>query len=399
MSATPQDHVAKARALAPLARECADEAERERRLPKRLVDAMTSAGLYRVAAPRSIGGGETHPFEQIRVIETISEADGAAGWNLMIGIENMGFLGAALAPDVATRIYSDPGLVVAGALNPQGRAIPVEGGFRVTGQWPFGSGCQNAHYFWGQCIVYDGDERARDASGRFVFREALVPSSQFEVVDTWHVSGLRGSGSHDVAVRDAFVPEERMTAVMSQRPHASGPLFRLPPFSRLAYNKVGVATGIARAAIDHFVRTASQKTPRASTQLLRERPTAQLAVAEAEAVLRSARAFVFEAVGDVWETTVANRKVSREARALVQLACSHAASAAVRAVELVHAVAGSTANFTSSPLERCFRDVQVVRQHIMVSPQWTEAAGRVLLGLDANSPLLEPGEGLSGPRE
>ena len=391
MSGSAEDYVAKARALMPLARECADEAERERQLPKRLVDAMASAKLFRVAAPRSVGGGETHPFEQIRVIEALSEADGAAGWNLMIGIENLGFLGAALAPDVATRIYGDPGLVVAGALNPLGRADPVDGGFRVTGQWPFGSGCQNAQYFWGQCIVYDGDAPARDENGGVVLREALVPSSEFEVLDTWHVSGLRGSGSHDVAIRDVRVPEERMTAVTRRRPHADGPLFRLPPFSRLAYNKVGVATGIARAAIDHFVHLASQKTPRASARLLRDRPTAQIAVADAEAALRSARAFVFEAVGDLWDASVAKRPISRELRALVQLACSYAASAAVRAVEGIHAAAGATANFTSSPLERCFRDVQVVRQHIMVSPQWNQAAGRVLLGLEANSPLLDAG--------
>ena len=388
MAEAAHDFVARARALGPLIRECADEAERERRLPDRLVDAMAKAGLYRVAAPRSVGGGETHPFEQIRVIEAVSEADGATGWTLMIGIENLGVVGAGFPRPLAQKLFSDPALVVAGALNPLGRADPVDGGFRVSGQWPFASGCENSHYFWGQCIVFEGGERARDERGRVVLREALVPRDEFEIVDTWHVAGLRGSGSHDVAVHDVFVPAERMTAVTREPLYEKGPLFRLPLFSRLAYNKVGVATGIARAAIDHFVRLASEKTPRGSTRLLRERTHAQLAVAEAETLLRSARAFVFDAVGAVWDATAAGGRASAEERALVQLACSHAASAAVDAVERVHAAAGATANFTASPLERCFRDVHVVRQHIMVSPQWAEAAGRMLLGLESNAPIL-----------
>jgi alkylation response protein AidB-like acyl-CoA dehydrogenase len=387
MAAAP-DYIERARQLVPLARECADEADQARCLPKRLVDAMAAAGLYRIAAPREVGGGETDPETQIRAIEVISEADGAAGWTLMIGIENMGFLGAALEPETAKRIFADPALVVAGALNPLGRATPEPGGFRVSGQWPFASGCQSAHYFWGQCIVFDGDEPARSADGRLELREALIPAGEFEVLDTWHVSGLRGSGSHDVRAAEVFIPGERMTATMAQGLRAEGALFRLPPFTRLAYNKVGVATGIARSAIDHFTVLASEKTPRASARPLRERTSAQVAVAEAEIELRSARAFVFETVGTVWDAVQAGRVPSDAERALVQLACSNAASAAVRAVEKVHSAAGATANFLSSPLERCFRNVQVVRQHIMVSPQWIEAVGRVLLGLPSNSPLL-----------
>ena len=387
-SSPADDPVARARALAPLIREHADQAERERRLPKAVVDAMTAAGLYRVAAPLEVGGLETDPFTQIRVIEAVSEADGATGWNLMIGIEAVGFIGAALSKEVATEVFSDPGLVIAGALNPLGKAVPVDGGFQVTGQWPFASGCQNAQYFWGQCIVQDGDQSARDERGQVVLREIVVPARDFEVVDTWHVAGLRGSGSHDVRVEDVFVPERMMTAVSARGLVASGALFRMPVFSRLAYNKVGVATGIARAAVDHFTALASAKTPRGSRNLLRERATAQLAVAEAEAQLRSARAWVFESLAEIWEIAVAGGHVSKKQRALLQLACSNAAAASIRAVELVHSAAGASANFRSSPLERCMRDVRVVPQHIMVSPQWIEAAGRVLLGLDSQSPLL-----------
>ena len=382
------DPASRALALTPLVRECADEAERERRLPERLAVAMADAGLYRIAAPASVGGGECDPRTQIETIEVVSHADGAAGWNLMIGIENVGFLGAALARETAQKIFADPRLVVAGALNPVGRATPVEGGYRVTGQWPFASGCHNAQYFWGQCTVYDGETPVPGPSGGLTLREAVVPVAEFEIVDTWHVSGMRGSGSHDVAVRDVFVPDERITAALSTPPRESGPLFRFPPFCRLAYNKVGVSTGIARAALDHFAELAAETKRRGSARALRDKPAVQLAVAEAGTLLRSARAFVFDAVGDIWDTVQAGDEVDRRQRAAVHLACSNAAGASVRTVELVHAAAGSAANFTAHPLDRCLRNVRVVPQHIMVSAQWMQSAAGVLLGLDSELPFF-----------
>jgi alkylation response protein AidB-like acyl-CoA dehydrogenase len=383
------DPTARARELLPLVRECADEAERERRLPARVADAMAAAGLYRIAAPASVGG-ECEPRSQIETIEMISAADGATGWNLMIGIENMGFLGAVLDLETARKLYADPGLIVSGALNPLGRATPCDGGFRITGQWPFASGCHNAGWFWGQCIVMDGDEPAKSEQGGGVLREVLIPAQDFEILDTWHVSGLRGSGSHDVAARDVFVPAEHVTAAMAGgiELRETGTLYRFPPFNRLAYNKVGVATGIARGAIEHFKELAGQKLPRGSRKLLRDKVSVQLAVAEAETQLRQARAFVFESIEDVWQATLREEPVSAEQRVLVHLACTNACQASIRAVEIVCSAAGTTANFTSCPLERCMRDVRVVPQHIMVSPQWAEVAGRVLLGLEGDSPFF-----------
>ena len=299
----------------------------------------------------------------------------------MIGIEILGFLGAALDEETARKIYADPGLIGAGALNPLGKATPENGGFRVSGQWPFASGCHNAHYFWGQCVVQDGDAPARGEQGGIVLREAVIPAAEFEILDTWHVSGLRGTGSHDVVARDVFVPEERMTTVFGKPLRETGTLFRFPPFNRLAYNKVGVATGIARAALDHFALLAAEKKPRASAKRLCEKTSVQLAVAESETILRSARSFVFDAVDVVWRRTEDGLGASAEERALVHLACTHACEASIRAVEIVHTAAGTTANFNASPLERCMRDVRVVPQHIMVGPMWKEFAGRVLLGL------------------
>ena len=370
--------VERARSLQPLVRSFADRADAERSLPLELVRALAQAGLFRIAVARSQGGAEADPREQILAIEAIAEADGAAGWTLMIGIESLGIASAMLRPEVAEEVIAKNALVIfSGALNPLGRATPVDGGVRVTGRWPFASGCQHSDWFWGQCVV-QGEAKPR-------LLEVLVPRADYRVLDTWNVAGLRGSGSHDVEVAELFVPERFTTRVAYEPARETGPLFRFPTFSRLAYNKVGVATGIARAAIDDFVALASQKVPRAMTKPLAERHHAQTSVAEAETRLRSARAFVFEAVDEVWQETLAGRPASRRQRALVQLACSQAVSACARAVELVHAAAGSSANFVSNPLERRMRDVHVVGQHIMVSPALIEPASRVLLGLESGS--------------
>jgi alkylation response protein AidB-like acyl-CoA dehydrogenase len=373
--------------LSGLIRDHADEAEANRYLSQDVAQAMAEAGLYRVAAPRSIGGGEVHPSTQIRVIEAVSELDAAAGWNLMIGIEVMGILASVYPPEMVKEVYSDPRLIISGALNPMGRATQSDGGYVVSGQWPFASGIHNAHYFWGQCVLQENGENVRDAQG-VVMIEALISRDNFEIVDTWDVSGLRGSGSHDVRVDNHFVPEERVSHVSRNPGHEQGTLYRLPLYSRLAYNKVGVATGIARAAIDSFRTLATTKTPRGTFNKLRERTDAQLAIAEAELRLGQARAYVMEVSNELWSCVAEGHKPDLEQRARVHLACAGAVSDAVSVVSGLYTAAGASANFRSNPLEKHMRDVRVVPQHIMVSSQFTQAAGRVLLGLDSGTFLF-----------
>jgi len=367
----------------------AEAAETQRHLSGDVARAMARAGLYRVAVPTSLGGAEAHPVEQIRLIEAVSEIHGSTGWNLMIGIETMGVLSAVYPKSLTERLYADPELIIAGSLNPLGRATRVDGGYRITGQWPFASGIHNAHYFWSQSILHDGNgERVSDDEGNVVLCESMVPATDVEIVDTWHVAGLCGSGSHDARLDDVFVPDSHMSHVQRQIPVEPGTLYRLPIYSRLAYNKVGVATGIARAAMRQFEALASEKKPRGSANLLRQRVDAQRAMAEAERLVGAARAYVFETVSELWDTVRDGAKPTTRQRALVQLACSGAATDSVTAVEKLHAAAGASVNFLSSPLGRSMRDVHVVRQHIMVSPQFTEAVGRVLLGLESGSFLF-----------
>lgn len=375
------------REVEPVIQAHADASDSQRHLAAEVALAMARAGLYRVAVPRSLNGFECHPVDQVKTIEAVSEIHGSAGWNLMIGIENMGILGAVYRRDVLQEMYDDPDLIIAGTLNPLGKAVKAEGGYRVSGQWPFASGVHNAKFFWSQSIVHENGERLQDEDG-YVFCESMVPASEIEILDTWRVSGLRGSGSHDVRLHDVFVPDELISQVNRTKPYETGTLYRLPLYSKLAYNKVGVATGIARCAIRHFKELAATKKPRATFAPLSHREDAQHAIAEATRLVGAARSYVFDTISTLWEVVERGDTPSREQRALVQLACSGAAMDSVRAVELLHAAAGASVNFLSSPLERCMRDVMVVRQHIMVSPQYTNAIGRTLLGLESGTFLF-----------
>ncbi len=374
-------------ALAPLIRDNAGQSDDQRHLVPEVARSMARAGLYRIGVPRSLGGGEAHPLTQIQTIEAVSEIHGSTGWNLMIGIEVMGALASQYPTDVISPLFENQELIISGALNPLGKAVREEGGYRVSGQWPFASGVHNADYFWGQSVVYEDDQPVAGERGP-VTLESLMPASQIEIQDTWHVSGMRGSGSHDVRVSSLFVPDVNISHVQRNRPHATGTLYRLPPYSRLAYNKIGVALGIGRSAILHFVELASAKNPRGSSRPLRERPDAQRAVAEAERILGSARSYAFEQISELWDCVDRGDWPTHKQRALLQLSCSGAANEAVKAVEMVYSAAGASANFESSPLERCMRDVLVVRQHIMVSPQYTDAIGRVLMDLESGTFLF-----------
>ncbi|MFN0093366.1 MAG: acyl-CoA dehydrogenase family protein [Dehalococcoidia bacterium] len=377
------DYLAIARDLQPLIREAADEADRTARLPARVATGMAEAGLYRLTIASAFGGIEADPLTTFEVIEAISQADGAAGWNLMISLETAGIASGAATNEAGEAVYaSNPNMIMSGALIALARGRRVPGGWRVSGRWPFASGCHNASWFWGGFTQYEADGTPiLNAAGAPRAVQALIPMAQATIIETWDVAGLRGSGSHNVEFTDIFVPDAFTTDVYGAPMRQTTALFRYPLISRLCFTKVAVATGIARTALDAFIDLANGKTPYASRTLLRERAQAQLAIAEAEALLGGARAFVLSGIRGVWDEVCAGRTPSPDVRMRQRLAASTAVQWAAQAVDLVHAAAGSTVNYTKSPLERCFRDVHVVPQHVTVAPTFFETAGRALLGM------------------
>jgi len=375
-----QRPVERAQNLQDLVREHADESEAQRHLSSRVAHEFAAAGLYRIAAPADFYGSEAPPRTQIETIEAIAYADGAAAWNLMIGIESFGLIAPGF--ERCRDLIEDPMVVMCSSTAAVGRAEKVDGGFRVTGRWQFVSGCHNSQIFGATIRVWENGEELPIGN-----RYTIVPQPEFQIVDTWHTGGLCGSGSHDVVLDDVFVPDERLVAPLGGADHPS-PLLRFPLGARLAYNKVGVALGLARAAIDHFVDLAEGKLPRFSRKGLKDRAWAQRAVAEAEVRVRSGRALVMEQVEVLWDRAQNSAHVTTRERALFQLACSDAVRGCIEAVNTIAEAAGTTANEKSHPLERIVRDIRVVGQHTTVAPHHIEDAGRVLLGVPAQDMML-----------
>lgn len=371
----------KAVALQTLVRGYADQNEAQRHLCPAVAAAFSDAGLYRIAAPQDCFGSAQPPAVQIGVIEAIAYADGSAAWNVMIGIESFGLIAPSFLQ--CRDLIEDPTVILASSTAAVGSAVKVDGGYRVSGQWPFASGVHNAQIFGATVRVH---ERA-DGQAIGTNRYAIIPKGEYEILDTWHTSGMRGSGSHDVLVEDVFVPASRLIAPLGTTEHAS-PLLNFPLGARLAYNKVAVAWGIGRAAIDGFVELAEGKTPRFSNRKLRDRPRAHLAIAQAEVRLRSGKALVLELLEEMWQRVLVRGHITRKERALFQIACSDSVAGCIEVVESLARSAGTTANQLGHPLERMLRDIRVVGQHTTVAPQHIEDAGRILLGLPAQEMML-----------
>lgn len=341
---------------------------------------MAVCNLYRIAAPQEFNGLDADSKTQMRVLEIISRGSGAAGWNLMIGVEIFGLL----APSLSTckDLLADPLTIMAGSTAFVGGAEATKGGHRVSGQWQFVSGIHNADVFGATVRLTQQGEASDDT-----LYYAMIPKGQYEILDTWHVAGLRGSGSHDVKVNDVTVSPDRIVATLGHGNMTSRQL-NLPLGVRLTFNKVAVALGIARSGIDAFCELASGKVPRFSTRTLYQRPFAHQAVARAEARLRGARAAMYEHAEQVWDVCQSGDQLSYHDRAIAHILACDAVKAAIESVNYVTEAAGTSANVLGSPLERIVRDVRVVQQHVTVAPHHMEDAGRVLLGMEPRGILL-----------
>ena len=357
-----------------------DNIEQGRELPPGLVQTMCKAGLFSLWLPKALGGPELTAVDFVRIIEAIARADGSVGWCAAVGACYSCFAGY-LEESAAHEIYGSGNTILAGTLNPTGRAVAVPGGYRVTGQWSYGSGIQHSNWVIGNCLVFDGDTARTNPDGSPVIRLMIFPRSDVTVIDTWRVSGLRGTGSHDFRLDGLFVPEQRAITGFGGTPTQPGRLYGLP-FTIFSVSLVGVPLGLARAAIDALTELAESKRPMDSKQLLKDKPAIQAAIGRAEATLRAARAFLFEAVQAMWDAAETSAP-SLEQRALVRLSITHVAWAAKQVTEMMFESGGGTALYEDGRLARCSRDAQAVAQHIALTSNNYEFAGRVLLGMDS----------------
>ena len=375
------DMVEAARRLVPLIVASRDEGEQIRRVPPRLAEALAEAGLLQMFLPRSMGGPELDPLAVFYAIEEISKADGSIGWATMIATDVSLALGW-LPAEIGRQLCSYPAnFRGAGSLRPLGYAYPENGGYRIRGHWNFASGIDHANWLYCPCIVMDEDKPQLTEAGTPKVRAMLVPSDQATIQDTWSVVGMRGTGSQDFGLDDVWVPDTH-TCFLGDPAIEAGPLYdpRLV-FVILFTAVVANSLGIARGAIEALISLAAHVTSTRSTDLLRDRPLVQTRLAEAEAILNAARAYVISAVGALWDKACAGSSDQSLAIAQARLAIVHAMHEAVRSVDLVFHAAGTNAIYTRNPLERYFRDIHVAVQHNAAFPAQYESAGKVLMGL------------------
>jgi alkylation response protein AidB-like acyl-CoA dehydrogenase len=372
-------------------REHYDEAERERRLSPPVLAALHDTGLLRMCTPRSLGGLEADPLTRALVIEEISGHDTAAGWTLANPLD-WAYLCARLPDAGAEEIYRrGANVVIAAQFGRPMQAAPAPGGYRITGRAPFVSNCHDANWIATTAAVMAGDPSRTEGTGEPEVVMAYLPRESCQVIDTWHVMGMRGTGSNDVAVTDVFVPTARTFPLVPEftpGSHYQGPLYRFPLVGIVASNLPPLLLAVARRAIEEVTALAQGKVPVAASTVLRERASAQAKLAQAEAILRAGRVFLYDTLSETWEATVAGETLLLRQKADVLLAMTHAVQSAVQVVELMYRIAGTSGVYTRSPLERYFRDVQVLRHHAFGAETRYETVGQVYLGLPPDFPVL-----------
>lgn len=381
--------VAAARDLGPMIAKHVETTERDRRLARPVIDALRAAGLFRLFTPRALGGLETDPVTFARVVEEVAAFDSAAGWSFQI---NTGaWWTSRMSPEGVAELYADgPDLIMAASFAPPHRAEGAPGGYRVTGRGPLASTIHDSHWALMSAIVFDGDQPRMTPAGPD-FISVVMRTTEVEIIDTWNSLGMRGTDSNDIEAKGVFVPESRAFRFEPDSIPAApfdGPLYRMPALAATFSIIAPVALAIASGAIHELRDIVTTKVPLGSMKTARDRSAVQSAVAEAAAMVRSARLFFYDALTRAWERARAQKPFTLEDKADLMLASTWAVRNAARATDLMHRMGGTNGIYARSRLERHFRDAQTVRHHGFVSDSRLETVGQVYLGVPPEFPFV-----------
>jgi alkylation response protein AidB-like acyl-CoA dehydrogenase len=383
------DPVARARELGPAIEAAADEIERTQRIPEPLLTRLHEARLCRMLLPRSIDGDEVEPWVYLRAIEEVSRHDGSVGWNLFVA-NSAALIAPFLPPDSMRAIWGDPRAVVAWGPPNVSKATAMPGGYQVSGQWSFASGCRQATWMGAHCQVVEANGELRcNAAGRPIVRSLLFPVSQATLLDdSWNVIGMRGTMSGAYRLDDVFVPEEfsgtREDPTQRREP---GRLYAFPMQGIYAVGVAGVAMGITGAMLDAFKELATHKTPRNLGSRLADNAVIQSNVAQLQARIGAARAYLVETLRDIWHNDT-SWVIDIPQRARVRLACSHAIQQAEAVADFTYKQAGVDAIFLGSAFERRFRDINTLSQQMQSRSSHFETIGAILLGIEPKGPFF-----------
>lgn len=376
-----------ARRLAPQIRAAAGDTEAARELPKPIFEAIADAGLFHMCVPRALGGLEVDFPQQVLIAEELGKADASTAWAVNQGATFASW-SMYMQPAVVREIWIDtPRSVVSNTPEPTGKAVVVPGGYRVSGRHGFSTGCMHASWVASQAQIIDNGV-VRQRNGAPELRFMFVPKTDVQVLDTWKTRGMRGTGTHHFEVNDVFVPEQRSVYTRGAPRVTDGTRYRIPTTLIFLGGDAAVGLAVARSCVDAFCELAGGKSPRHMTGLLRDQPVAQYNVGQCEALLRSARAFLMEAVADIWDGVSRSGELTLQQRATMRLAGTHAIRTAVKVVQSIYADCGATAIFEGNPMHRLFQDIHVITQHLQSRRGFYEMIGKFQMGLPIDEARL-----------
>jgi len=378
------DYVRRACEFAPELAAAADEIERRRELPEPVVAGLAERGFFRLLLPRSLGGAELLPASFVPVIEEIAKTDASTAWCLNQA-SGCSMTAAYLEPAAACAIFGGPRGILAWGPGP-GTARVVKGGYRVTASWSFASGSHNASWLGCHVPVVEADGMPRlNSDGSPVIRTMLFPKSSARMTDIWRVIGLKGTGSDRFSVEDLFVPQRHTATRDDGTRREQGVLYRFSSLQLYAAGFAGVAMGIARSTLNAFVALAHDKVPFRSAGTLRDNHLIQSQVAQAEARLSAARAFLLGSLQEITAEVERVGHITLDQRMVIRLASTFAIHQSLQVVDTAYHAAGSTAIFEENPFERRFRDIHTVSQQLQGRQEHFETVGQYLLGLEPDS--------------
>ena len=365
--------------LAPLIDAEAAAADAAGTLTEPVVSALADAGLFSLMVPRSLGGMEADAVTTLLVFEELSSADGSTGWSFLANATTTAFAAAYTGDAAVKEMFSRPAPVIhAGMLGPRGEAKVVDGGYRVSGRFSFGSGCGHAGWIGAGTLVTKGGDFVVAPSGLPEMRVVFVPRERVTFLGNWDVLGLSGTGSYDYELPEQFVGEEWTFPLTEEVAQRGGPVYRLGVLVLTSIGHCGFALGVGRRALQEIARLSGRKQRMGSAVPVRDQQLFQHDFAFHEAALRSARAYALERFGSAQDSVEAGDDLTDEQRHRVRQVTTYATRVAADAVRFAYTWAG-TDGLRPGPLQRCFRDMHAATQHIFVDNSTFTAATPVLL--------------------
>jgi alkylation response protein AidB-like acyl-CoA dehydrogenase len=372
--------------LTPQIRASRKETEEKRQLPEDVLRSLVDSQLFRLAVPRELGGLELDPLTALDVYEELAKSEASAGW-LVWNSSLPCLFGRFLSDSARSDVLGDQAHKYASSTRPTGKAVRQNGEYRVSGRWSLVSGCMHADWLGLMCLVEHDGEIEMLEEGAPHMRMAYVPAGSFDIIDTWNVGGLRGTGSHDIVVEDVAVPAERTFTPMDPS-RLDRPIGRMPIACTMAAGHAAICLGIAATALEEVVRIGRSKVTVDPVPRLPDRASSQFLVAETSTKIAALRAELRASLGELWADAEAGADTRLESLADAWSAAVTTGRSCRDMVTAMYDVAGSPALYVDCVLERCHRDIHAAMQHVIAQRFWVEEAGRVRFGMDPTNPLF-----------